>query len=93
MTAAAMKPKDRNTLDMDRIVTDMLSTMSLKEKSLIANMDEKSLPYLQYAFDVYISQNIGDNPETGREIMKRIWQTLQATHRIRLVREHAKSRA
>jgi len=86
LTVSAMKPKNRDTLDIDRIVADILSAMSLKEKSLIANMDEKSLPYLQYAFDVYISRNIGDDPETGREVMKRIWQTLQDTHRIRLVR-------
>jgi predicted transcriptional regulator YdeE len=66
-------------------VADILSGMSLKEKALIANMDEKSLPYLQYAFDVYLSQDVGDNPETGQEIMRRIWQTLQQTHRIRLV--------
>ena len=52
---------------------------------VVANMDEKSLPYLQYAFDVYLSQDVGDNPETGQEIMRRIWQTLQQTHRIRLV--------
>ena len=50
-------------------------------------MDEKSLPYLQYAFDVYLSQGVGDDPETGQEIMRRIWQTLQETHRIRLVRK------
>lgn len=87
LTASAMKSKDRDYLDIDRIVTDILSAMSLKEKSLIANMGEKSLPYLQYAFDVYISRNIGDDPETGREIMKRVWQTLQETHRIRLVKE------
>jgi hypothetical protein len=90
MTAATMKPKNRTALDMDQIVADILSAMSLKEKSLIANMDEKSLPYLQYAFDVYISQNIGDDPEAGREIMKRIWRTLQETHRIRIVGEGAK---
>ena len=75
---------------MQRIVADILSGMSLKEKSLIAQMDEKSLPYLQYAFDVYISKNTGDDSETGREIMKRVWQTLQETHRIRIVREGGK---
>lgn len=74
-------------MDMQRIVAGILSGMSLKEKSLIAQMDEKSLPYLQYAFDVYISKNAGDDPETGREIMKRIWQTLQETHRIRIVKD------
>lgn len=68
-------------------MSDILSVMSLKEKSLIANMDAESLPYLQYAFDVYISRDIGDDPETGREIMKRVWQTLKKTHRIRLVKE------
>ena len=86
----AMNPKNRDPLDMDRIVTDILSAMSLKEKSLIANMDEKSLPYLQYAFDVYISRKIGDDPEAGREIMQRIWQTLKETHRIRIVGERSK---
>jgi hypothetical protein len=90
LTATAMKPKNRNILDIDRIVANILSAMSLKEKSLIANMDEKSLPYLQYAFDMYISQNMGDDPEAGREIMRRIWQILQETHRIRIVREGAK---
>ncbi len=78
-----------NIDDMDRTVADILSGMSLKEKALIASMDEKSLPYLQYAFDVYISRDVGDDPETGREIMKRVWQTLQKTHRIRIVRESA----
>jgi hypothetical protein len=72
---------------MQQIVADILSGMSLKEKSLIAHMDEKSLPYLQYAFDVYISKDAGDDPEIGRKIMKRVWQTLQETHRIRIVRE------
>jgi hypothetical protein len=80
-----MKKSKRPTPDINRIVADILSGMSLKEKALIANMDEKSLPYLQYAFDVYLSQDVGDNPETGQEIMRRIWQTLQQTHRIRLV--------
>jgi hypothetical protein len=85
-----MKHRKNPPLDMQRVVADILSGMSLKEKSLIAQMDENSLPYLQYAFDVYISKKAGDDPETGREIMKRIWQTLQETHRIRIVREAEK---
>ena len=70
---------------IDQIVIDILATLSLKEKALIANMDARSLPYLQYAFDVYISRAVGSDPESGRAIMKRVWQTLQKTHRIRLV--------
>jgi hypothetical protein len=81
-----MKNEIHTPADLDRIVYDIIAAMSLKEKSLIANMDEKSLPYLQYAFDVYISPNVGDDPEMGRRIMRRVWQVLQATHRIRLVK-------
>jgi hypothetical protein len=84
-----MKPNRIDGQDLDRIVADILSGMSLKEKALIARMSEKSLPYLQYAFDVYVSRDIEDDPEAGREIIKRVWQTLQKTHRIRIVRESA----
>jgi hypothetical protein len=80
-----VKKNGLTTDSLDRIVSDILAAMSLKEKSLIAHMDEKSLPYLQYAFDVYISRGIGDDPETGRDVMKRVWQRLHETHRIRLV--------
>lgn len=80
-----MKTVNRLGLNMQAIVAQILSDMSLKERSLIANMDEQSLPYLQYAFDIYISRAIGDDPQTGREVIKRVWQTLQQTHRIRLV--------
>jgi hypothetical protein len=90
MTAIMMKREKQPALDMDRIVADILASMSLKEKVIIANMDEESLPYLQYAFDVYISRDIGDDPQTGQAIMQRIWQTLQETHRIRLVKGSVK---
>lgn len=90
MKASVMKHGKQPHLNMQRIVADILSGMSLKEKSLIAHMDEKSLPYLQYAFDVYISKDAGNDQETGREIMKRIWQALQETHRIRIVGKRAK---
>lgn len=91
MKASAMKHGKPSPRDMQRIVADILSGMSLKEKSLIAHMDEKSLPYLQYAFDVYISKDAGDDQEAGREIMKRVWQALQETHRIRIVGKREKS--
>jgi len=73
--------------DIDTIAGEILSGMSLKEKSLIAYMDERSLPYLQYAFDIYLNPEAGDDPDLGRAIMHRIWQRLQETHRIRLVKD------
>ena len=67
------------------MVAKIIASMSLKEKALIANMHAESLPYLQYAFDVYISREAGDDPEYGQALMERLWQTLRDTHRIRLV--------
>lgn len=86
-----MNSEDVSNRDLDQIVSDILAGMSLKEKVLIANMDEKSLPYLQYAFDVYLSREAGDDPDVGREIMQRVWQILRRTHRIRIVRERRPS--
>ena len=40
--------------NMDQIVQKILADMSLKEKAIIANLDEEKVPYLQYAFDVCI---------------------------------------
>jgi hypothetical protein len=78
---------DRPSADqLQQIVSEILAGMSLKEKSLIAHMSARSLPYLQYAFDIYIERQIGNDPELGREIIQLLWERLQETHRIRLVR-------
>ena len=82
------QPPEQN---IDRVVADILSSMSLKEKSIIARMDEKSLPYLQYAFDIYISPHIANDMEAGREIIQRVWQALQKAHRIRIVSQGEKA--
>ena len=78
------KPPAKN---IDRVVADIMAAMSLKEKSIIANMGEKSLPYLEYAFDAYIAHRIGNDEEYGRIIIKHLWETLRATHRLRIVVE------
>jgi hypothetical protein len=86
VTRDPMEPKRFSSADLQRIADDIIAGMSLKEKSLIAHMDAESLPYLQYAFDIYISREIGDDDRWGPEIMRRVWQRLQGTHRIRLVK-------
>ncbi len=40
--------------NIDQIVQDILEDMPLKEKAIIANLDEDKVPYLQYDFDVCI---------------------------------------
>ena len=36
------------------------------------------MPYLQYAFDVYVAKD----DEMSKDVMHRIWEVLQATHRV-----------
>jgi hypothetical protein len=75
-----------NPSDIDQIVQDILADMPLKEKAAIANLDEDKVPYLQYAFDVYLKQ-LGKDDEMSKDVMHRIWEVLQETHRVRCVNE------
>ena len=75
-----------NSSDIDQIVQEILADMPLKEKAIIANLDEDKVPYLQYAFDVCISGQLGEDDEMGKDVMHRIWEILQETHRVRFVK-------
>ena len=75
-----------NSSDIDQIVQEILSDMSLKEKAAIANLDEGKVPLLQYAFDVYLSDNLGMDDKKGKDVIHRIWGVLQETHRVRCVK-------
>jgi len=72
--------------NIDQIVQGILSDMSLKEKAAIANLDEDKVPLLQYAFDVYNKDHFGFNDEMSKDVMHRIWEVLQETHRVRRVK-------
>ena len=71
-----------NSNEIDQIVQDILADMSLKEKAMIANLDEEDVPYLQYAFDTLV----GEDDEIGKNVMRRMWEMLQETHRVRRVK-------
>jgi hypothetical protein len=75
-----------NPSDIDQIVQEILADIPLKEKAIIANLDEDKVPYLQCAFDVCIRGQLGKNDETGKDVMHRIWEVLQGTHRVRCVK-------
>jgi hypothetical protein len=77
-----------NPNDINQIVREILADMPLKEKVAIANLDESDIPipYLQYAFDVCVSGQLGKDDEMGKDVMHRIWEVLQETHRVRCVK-------
>lgn len=74
-----------NSSELDQIAQDILADMPLKEKAIIANLDEGKVPYLQFAFDTCIRSQLGKDDEMSKDVMHRIWEVLQETHRIRSV--------
>jgi predicted nucleic acid-binding protein len=71
---------------IDQIVQDILADMPLKEKAIIANLDEEDVPFLQYAFEVCVRDQIGQDDDSSEDVMHRIWKVLQKTHRVRSVK-------
>jgi len=52
-----------NRSEIDQIVQEILADMPLKEKAIIANLNEDKVPYLQYAFDTCIRSQLGKDDE------------------------------
>ena len=75
-----------DSTNINQIVQDILADMPLKEKAAIANLDEDKVPYLQYAFDVCIRGQLGKDDEMGKDVIHRMWEVLQETHRVRCVK-------
>ena len=40
-------------------------------------------PYHQYTFDVCVRAQLGQDDEMSKDVMHRIWEVLQKTHRLR----------
>jgi len=72
--------------EIDQIVQEVLADIPLKEKAAIANLDADEVPYLQYAFDICIRSQLGKDDEISKDVMHRIWEVLQKTHRVRCVK-------
>jgi|GEM_PF-3666973 len=53
------------------ITNDILADLSLREKNIIAHMDEIDIEFLAYVFDRYISEKAPESdPTEGMEIMQ-----------------------
>jgi hypothetical protein len=72
--------------EIDQIVKDILADMPLRDKAAIANLDERDVKYLQYAFDVCVTGQLGKDHEEGKDVMYRVWKALQETYRVRCVK-------
>lgn len=72
-----------DSINIEQIDQEFLADMPLKEKAVIANLNEDKVPYLQHAFDACIRGQPGQEDKMGKDVMHRIWERLQETHRMR----------
>ena len=73
--------------DIDQIVDDIISELPFKEKVSMANMDKGAVEVLQSVFDLYIKNKIGsEHEEEYTVIMKALWERLQDTHKLKVVK-------
>jgi len=69
-----------------QIVDEIISEMPLKERVSLANMKREDVEVLQYVFDLYVRDKIESEDMENENIMNKIWNGLQETHRLRVVK-------
>jgi hypothetical protein len=76
--------------EINILVQEILADMSLKEKAAIASLSHEDISRFHELFDNYLSGQLGQDNEMSRDVMHRIWEMLQETHRIRSVSKSSK---
>ena len=71
---------------LDKIIDEIISELPLEERVSLANMDKENVEVLQSVFDLYIKSKIVPEDEEYNVIMKALWEKLQKTHRVRVVK-------
>jgi len=71
---------------LDQIVDEIISELPLEEKVSLANMGEDNIEVLQSVLDLYIRSKIDPDDEEYTVIMKMLWEKLQKTHRLMIVK-------
>ena len=72
--------------ETESIVAEILADLPLREKSIIANMNIIELDTLQTILDRYV-EGKGIRIRNGKGVMKTVWNRLQESHRLKLVKE------
>jgi hypothetical protein len=67
------------------IVEETLEKLTLKGKSIIANMNEIDIGILEATFDRRVKGQ-GSRIKDGKHVLKNIWAILYESHRLRAVR-------
>ena len=63
----------------ETITNEILTDLSLREKNIIAHMDEMDIEFLEAILERYV-EGKGSHIYAGKHVVKRIWATLGKTH-------------
>jgi hypothetical protein len=80
-----MEEEDTNWSLHNIITTEILADLSLREKSIIANMNETDIENLEATFYRRVKGQ-GSRIKDGKHMIKNIWAILYESHRLRAVR-------
>jgi hypothetical protein len=69
-----------------QFVDEIISAMPLKERVSLAHMKREDVETLQSVFDLYVRDRIESEDMENENIMNKIWNRLQETHRLRVVK-------
>ncbi len=71
----------------ETIATEILSDLSLREKHIIAHMEENDIMCLACRFSKYISAKApGSDSKKRMDIVRAVWNKLCKSHRLKVVR-------
>ena len=71
---------------LDQTVDEIISELPLIERVSLANMKKEDVDTLQHVFDLYIRSKLDPEDEGYANIMNELWQKLQKTHKLRLIK-------
>ena len=68
-----------------QFVDEIISEMPLKERVSLAHMKREDVETLQSVFNLYVRDRIESEDMEYEDIMNKIWNRLQETHKLRVV--------
>jgi hypothetical protein len=74
----------QDTDNTEIIATEILQDLSLREKSIIAHMDEMDVEILEAILERYV-EGKGSRIYDGKDVVKRIWDEFYESHRLKVV--------
>lgn len=72
--------------EIELIVQEILEDMTLREKVSLASLKENEILHYHELFDTIVSEHLGQADEIGKDVIHRIWEVLQETHRIKCLK-------